>query len=458
MKRHILPFGRVGRFFGLVVPVAALVLAGVQLRSGAQPAPGGLPPGAMPGSTTDSMIAKATKDKIKFEGSPACKGGQCHDAGKPVAGSKMAMNENTLWASKDEHSKAYKTLKGGKPERVKRSLEIWAKFNADNKDPAKTPELSQQCLKCHGLVVDKALQGKSFTATEGVTCGSCHGPYEKIHDPHNAVGWADKERAANANDPVKFWDKWGFYDTKDNKARADKCMSCHLAIDAKMVTAGHPQPHFDLYIYSKNGKDDFYPGRHWNQEKGYFGVRLWAIGQGVSLRDALFQLEERATKNEAPETIEAAYKQAMSHFAVFGAAVKASGGDDKNLVGWMAAIKTAQAGKKNADVAKGAKNAASYANTLADGMKAWNPDKASTAKILQGIASTTTTAKELGAIGIEQQGNGIFAVYESLSDTKDAPADSKAVMDMISGTLFPEKFDEAKYSADLAAVLAKLPK
>ena len=87
---------------------------------------------------------------------------------------------------------------------------------------------------------------------------------------------------------MKFLDKWGFYDTKNVLARADKCTSCHLSIDPQMVEAGHPQPQFELNSYSAN-----YPSRHWRQEEGFFGVKLWAVGQAVSLRDAMAQLPTR---------------------------------------------------------------------------------------------------------------------------------------------------------------------
>jgi len=453
MKRHILPFGRIGRFFGLVVPVAALVLAGVQLRSGAQPAPGGLPPGAMPGSTTESMIAKATADKYKFHGANSCKGATCHDSGKPQGASKMAMNENTLWAGKDEHAKAYKTLKGGKKERVDRSLAIWAKYKGAG-DPA-TPELSQKCQKCHGLLVDAPLKGQAYNITEGVTCNSCHGPYEKIRDPHSVVGWADKERAANGNDPVKFWDKWAFYDTKDNKARADKCTSCHLSIEAKMVEAGHPQPHFDLYIYSS---EDVYKGRHWKQEKGLPGARLWAIGQGVSLRDALTQLAERASGGAAPATVESAAKQALAHHSVFSAVFtsKAGPGDSKNLDGWMAQVKAGLAAKDNKKMADAAKQAAGHANLLADGLKAWNPTAANAGALIQAVAGTKTTATEIGELGAEQQSNAIYALYDSIA----SPKETDPVLKQINDTLFPEpgKFDAAAYGKALTDIQPKLPK
>ena len=252
--------------------------------------------GATPGSSTEDLF----KLNLKFHGAQDCSNAKCHGtAGKPADSKEPPpyYDEFTAWATgkpsqdPDPHSKAYESLGGATP-KGKKGDEIWAKYKplAGAKEAKATD--SAKCLTCHALAAPKAEQGPKFAVDEGVTCGSCHGPYQKWGDPHSKkVGnewWAEAERKATGNNPAAFLDKWGFYDTKNIQARADKCTSCHLAIDPQMVEAGHPQPQFELNSYSAS-----YPSRHWRQEEGFFGVKLWAVGQAVSLRDAMGQLATR---------------------------------------------------------------------------------------------------------------------------------------------------------------------
>src|SRR5439155_25121058 len=110
----------------------------------------------------------------------------------------------------------------------------------------------------------------------------------------------------------------GLYDTKPFVARAEKCTSCHLAIDAAMVAAGHPQPQFELAYFSN---PQVYEDRHWRQIEGYNDVKIWAAGQLVCVRDAMKQLADRAAGAASDELVKDAYEQAMAHYSMFRAAM-----------------------------------------------------------------------------------------------------------------------------------------
>jgi hypothetical protein len=412
---------------------------------------------------------------LKFHGAQDCSNAKCHGApGKPADSKDPPpyYDEFTAWATgkpmqePDPHSKAFESLGGATP-KGKKGDEIWAKYKplAGAKEAKATD--SAKCTTCHALAAPKNLQGPKFAVDEGVTCGSCHGPYQKWGDPHSKkVGnewWAEAERKATGNDPVKYLDKWGFYDTKNVLARADKCTSCHLAIDPQMVEAGHPQPQFELNSYSAN-----YPSRHWRQEEGFFGVKLWAVGQAVSLRDAMLQLSQRASAAGAkPESVKQAYNQAMAHARVFSPllATKAVNADPKDAQafdGWVTALQGSMAKNDLPNVAKAASNLNQYAIRLTPAVTQINPNAASTTALLQAITNQGDTVTLFGNTGVEQQRSAVYALYGGLATSPNKPADSDAVLDMIIGGLYPPQgkteVDPAAYQKALAGIKAKLPK
>jgi hypothetical protein len=192
-----------------------------------------------------------------------------------------------------------------------------------------------------------------------------------------------------------------------------------------------------------------YPNRHWNDphdEKdplaSYFGARLWASGQVVSLRDALEQLATRAqTTGTADKELFGAYNQAMSHYTVFSpafssGAIKGSMADVTAQVTAARAVLTGGAAKRP-DLAKAAHAAAAAAEKLYDAVKTYEPDQASTLKLVGVLVKQTATADTLGGFGIEQQRDAIFALYNAYASM---PGAAKAVTDnrdLIGQKLFP---------------------
>jgi hypothetical protein len=227
-----------------------------------------------------------------------------------------------------------------------------------------------------------------------------------------------------------------------------------------MVEAGHPQPQFELNSYSAN-----YPSRHWRQEEGFFGVKLWAVGQAVSLRDAMAQLAQRAsTAGTKPESVKQAYNQAMAHYRVFSQlfATKTANGDPKNLDQWAAALQGSMAKNDLPNVAKAAQNIRLNAIQLTPAVTQINPNAQQTVAMLQAITGQADTVTLFGDTGADQQRSAVYALYGGLATSPNKPADSDAVLDLIIGGLYPPQgkttVDPAAYQKALAGIKAKLPK
>lgn len=103
-----------------------------------------------------SLTLIAQEKKFMYVGVKKCK--TCHNT-------KKMGKQYDVW-SQNKHAKALESLASEK------SLN-YAKENGIA-DPTKAPE----CLNCHATAatVDKALQEKTLTMEESVSCESCHGP------------------------------------------------------------------------------------------------------------------------------------------------------------------------------------------------------------------------------------------------------------------------------------------
>ncbi|HEY2993768.1 MAG TPA: multiheme c-type cytochrome, partial [Methylomirabilota bacterium] len=210
----------------------------------------------------------------KYTGAASCGSSSCHGSNKPKA-EFPKMNENIIWTQKDKHAKAYATLtneklkSGVSPAKIAQNLKI-----------AKA-ETSSKCLVCHAVDVKPEQRGPKFDISEGVHCDGCHGPAEKWLEPHAEKGWTHEQSV-----------KLGMYDTKSFLLRAEKCVSCHLAIEHEMVAAGHP----DLLAFELDTFSATMPP-HWRDKGTWAGTKAWATGQLISLREAAKQLGDRAAGN-----------------------------------------------------------------------------------------------------------------------------------------------------------------
>lgn len=383
---------------------------------------------------------------FKFDGAASCSNAQCHGADSPQENKgATTLAEFTQWSGGDKHAKAFETLSNDESGKIAKKLGIEA--------------TSARCTSCHSTVVDKKLQGKEYSGEEGVTCAACHGPSEKWRDPHKAPGWTEKERVATKTHEALL-KKWGLYDTKGALARADMCTSCHLAIDADMVAAGHPVPSFELDYYSKDEKKGgYYVSQHWRDPKvPFYNTSLWSTGQIVALRDAMNQLASRASNPKTrPEQVTGAYNQAMAHYSAFKPVVttKAVAGDVAAWDAQAAKISAGMKAKKMADVAAGAKVIADGAAKLAPSVGMAKFDKAKTLAILKAVLADTNASKMYGYEAMLQQFYAVYDLYNSYA----GPA-GKATSDMIVDKLFPpddpSQADPAKFAAALKEVNPKV--
>ena len=422
MRHGTVHVGRLGAF--VVVTGAALVLL-LQPRLSGQAAGKGAAP--LPGPA-----AEFAKLNFKFEGAATCSNAQCHGADEPKEGAgATTLAEFTQWSGGDLHKTAHETLAKEESTAIAEKMKI-----ADATTDAR-------CTSCHALEVPEKLRGREFDLAEGVTCNACHGPSEKWNAPHKEKGWTDKQRASLKTHDALL-KKLGLYDTKSPLARADMCTSCHLAIDAEMVAAGHPEPVFELDIYSRSeDKGGYYVSQHWREPNvPFYGASLWSTGQVVAVRDAMRQLADRAGKKVSPKEFTAAYAKAMAHYSAFKP-VMTAGVVKGDAAAWDKAAAQINAGvkaKKMADVAAGAKTIADGAAKLAPAVGAAKWDKTKTLAVLKALLADVNTSKMYGSQGMEQQAFAVYAVWNA-HDPKGT-----AVATLITENLFPP--DEGDLTAD----------
>src|SRR5256886_12762391 len=117
----------------------------------------------------------------KYTGAASCGSSSCHGSTKPKP-DYPKLNENIVWAQKDQHAKAYATLtneklkSGVSPSKIARELKLTK------------AEASERCLTCHAVNVPAAVRGPKFDITDGVFCDACHGPAEKWLEAHAEKG------------------------------------------------------------------------------------------------------------------------------------------------------------------------------------------------------------------------------------------------------------------------------
>lgn len=381
-------------------------------------------------SNANSPAMKLAQLKLKFDGAKSCGGKNCHDKPGADAPPTELGHEYTIWNDADAHRKSFDRLS------EKASIDMGAKLNiADVKSSAR-------CVNCHALSVPAELQGQKFNIREGNSCGSCHGPSEKWLEPHAEKDWTSKQRAAGSHQ--KLLAEWGLYDTKPLIQRAEICVSCHLAIDADLVAAGHPQPAFELDYFT------LAQPKHWNDPEGHFAAKIWLSGQVVAVEEAMKQLAARAAKGNAAATKDA-YQQAMAHLGVFKAAAGAAGVDASGL-----SLKLESAAADAANIAKNVE-------TMKTKVGSWDPNasKGATVKMLSAVAALNLVG-EAGKFGMDQQAWAISSLYNAYASGEKVPDATKDEMNkLIEGKLFPPETGELtpeQFAKNLPEVASKLPR
>ena len=229
-----------------------------------------------------------------YTGTTPCAFSDCHGSITATENPDRTIDQNEYytWLKRDRHAKAYEVLQKARSVQIIKNLKITDKAEAH-----------PRCLACHALNVPAAQRGKYFQIAEGVSCESCHGPSKQWLGPHRRKGQGYEAAL-----------ELGMYDTKDLRKRAEKCLSCHLgdeqrSVDHALIAAGHPDLLFELDTFTAVMPPHWRPPQKPQQaqksEGAWLGVRQWAIGQAVALREAAKQLARRAqTPSAWPEFAE----------------------------------------------------------------------------------------------------------------------------------------------------------
>ncbi|HEX7901057.1 MAG TPA: multiheme c-type cytochrome [Planctomycetota bacterium] len=232
------------------------------------------------------------KGAFKYAGIASCSTKDCHGSETPKGS--PALNEYPVWKKEDPHSKTFTTLYKGPSKAMGTAMKI-----------AKVTD-SPRCISCHSKAVEpaKVMPNVKWAVSNGVSCEVCHGPGEQWLMPHATP----KEKNWSHEKSVEL----GMIDLRSLPAWAASCASCHLQIEHDMITAGHPKLLFEMVDYNAR------TGAHWKTEKHPsmapgFDQKAWAVGQVVSLAEALRNLEQWTKASAPPERLAEAKAQAESH-------------------------------------------------------------------------------------------------------------------------------------------------
>ena len=376
--------------------------------------------------------AAEAQSAFKYTGSASCAASNCHGNTKAKA-DYPKLNENIVWLQKDKHAKAYETLTNEKLKSKVSPSGIGKKLSIAKVDT------SERCLSCHAVNVKAELRGPKFDVTDGVHCDGCHGPAEKWLEPHAEKGWTHEQSV-----------KVGMYDTKNLLLRAEKCVSCHLQIEADLVTAGHPDLNaFELDTFSQ----EMSKPPHWRDRGTWFGARAWSIGQVVSLREAAKQLADRAKANVSPKLLGDAGKKVQGHGAVVRLLFTVVAPDaQKALEQDLASLADLVAKGDKAAIVTTAGKVVAAMNQQAPKIAARELDQATAQKLIQTLAAggdaigaAGLRAAEQGAMALDR----LYAVYAKAPGNKPDKAVS-AALDRVFGTLEdPAKYDAPKFAAEM---------
>jgi hypothetical protein len=370
--------------------------------------------------TTRTAEAQAP---LKHTGAASCGSSNCHGNPKPKP-TYPKLNENTVWQKEEKHAKAFETLSN---EKLKSKVSPSAM--AKKLGIAKA-ETNDRCLKCHAVNVKPEARGPRFDISDGVHCDGCHGPAEKWLEPHAGKGWTHAQSV-----------KLGMYDTKDLLARANKCVECHLQLEAEMVTAGHPDlVGFELDTFSLQMPP------HWKDTRPFFGASAWATGQVVSLREAAQQLGDRTKGNAPPKLIADALAKVRGHGAVVRQVFAVMAPDaQKALEADLAAAAGAGAGAATGRLV-------TALNQQASKIASQPIDEATTKKLILGVSGDADALAAAGIRGAEQAAMGLDRLYAAYTAATKKPNKAvTAALDKLFGILEEPKFDAAKFTAALKA-------
>jgi Cytochrome c554 and c-prime len=372
----------------------------------------------------------AISKEHKYTGTGSCAASSCHGAKKPAAKPGDPDDTYTIWAAKDKHNKAYTTLTN------KKSADIVAKM----KLPKATE--TEKCTGCHALKLskDQLTARAKYDIADGVSCDSCHGPAEKWLEGHDKG-----EKAWPHAKSVGV----GMYDTKDVLKRAELCVSCHLAIEAEMITAGHPSMIFELDSFSASQPP------HWKDQKEWFGPLAWGTGQAVALEESAGQLATRL-KADAPDALtKESYDQTRGHAIALRPYLAQVAADQGKALDTQLAALVESYGKDKAKAGTAAAAISKLGDEISKKVAQAKLNKDIVLATLKGqVANEQATAG--GLRSAEQVAMSVDSLFRSYNATAK-PAEGKAV-DAAIGKMFddlpskPADFNAQKFTTNLGNV------
>ena len=242
------------------------------------------------------------------------------------------------------------------------------------------------------------------------------------------------------------------YDTKDLFRRAEKCVSCHLAIDHELVAAGHP----DLLAFELDSFSASMPP-HWRDKGTWFGTRAWATGQAVSLREGMKQLAQRASSKTPDKLLDEAWQKARGTAVVFRHLLGQVAPESQKALDQDLATLTTLLGKPGGDRGKIATTATQVAKAmdqLVPKIAAKEFDQATTQGLIQAIAGAAEPTSAAGIRGAEQAAMALDRLYNTYSKAPGSQADKgvKTALDKLFADVEdPKKFDAKQFAADMKA-------
>ena len=123
-------------------------------------------------------------DLPKYTGPGSCASPSCHGAVQARAETSVQQNEYSTWVVKDKHARAFSNLSGDVAKRMTRLMRLLS------------PDKEPRCLGCHALNAPEEQRARTFDASDGVSCESCHGPASSWLGPHTTRGWTHEKSVA----------------------------------------------------------------------------------------------------------------------------------------------------------------------------------------------------------------------------------------------------------------------
>jgi hypothetical protein len=422
---------------------------------------------------TGAAAAMAQQDQAKYLGPGSCAATACHGGVMARDTTKVLQNEYSTWIVQDRHSRAYTVLNQPLGQRMAAILKIG--------DPTK----EQKCLVCHALAPPPALMGREFDISEGVSCESCHGPSSLWLGPH-------VQASARHADMVRL----GLVDNKNLEARSERCLTCHLGtenaqVDHEMLAAGHPDLTFELDSF-----DSIEPP-HWVEKAPdqkqpiadpLFGVRIWSVGQVVSLRESMVRLARNASGPVWPEYTEMdcftchhsltkpmdSWRQAEGYpnrrpgnppynaaryvvFRHFARSIDPAGTEqlEKNMAQVYALVSELQPDRSK--LAAEARSTAETAQSLTAKVENATYDRARTASLMRDISADADAISLQGERSAEQALMALDSLYiASIQQAQPNPAVRSAIDGMYKLLDNPSAYSAPVFAAQMKKVRAAL--